>query len=229
MWSNMLYLVIAIVLFIIIVSALWCMKISIHVHYMQANLHAEGVIRLSFLKGWMSKTWRVPNVEWDDEELSVKFKKNEDHWFKPSEQSQIEEETPRDLLHQWEASRAFLRKVKGFYVIVQKFMATVNVHEIQWKTQLGTGDAATTGTMTGMIWTVKTTVISFFSNRMKLKQMPKMSVLPFYQAAVFHTEFTCILRFQVGHAVLMVLRVLKHRKKSTHTVYSNVQSVKRGA
>ena len=82
----------------------------------------------------------------------------------------------------------------------------------EWHTIIGLGDAAHTGMITGAIWAIKGGIIGLISHYIKLKEMPKITVTPHFQAAVIQTEFTCIFQFRIGYAILAGLKLIKFWK-----------------
>jgi hypothetical protein len=42
--------------------------------------------------------------------------------------------------------------------------------------------------------------------------MPQLTVTPHFQAAVIHTELTCMFQFRIGHAILAGLKLIKFWK-----------------
>jgi hypothetical protein len=129
-------------------------------------------------------------------------------------------------------AKKLLNHVFGLHRIVRKFFRKVTMKGLEWNTLIGLGDAAHTGTITGAIWAFKGSIIGLLSHYFKLKEMPKISVTPHFQAAVIQTRFTCIIQFRIGYAILAGLKLFKfwkgglpHFKKKTNFANDKTKSV----
>jgi hypothetical protein len=127
-----------------------------------------------------------------------------------SEKGKIRFET---ILKDIQEFQDFVRHVAGFYRIVRRFLRRIRVHQLEWSSEIGVGDAVWTGMLLGVVWTFKGTLCGFIGNFMRLQTMPKLAVFPHYQYKVSKTKFVCMFSFRLGHAIGTGLLVLKHWKK----------------
>lgn len=96
---------------------------------------------------------------------------------------------------------------------VRLTLTKVRLDEWNWSTSVGTGDAMWTAMATGLVWSVKTSIIGVLSQMVKLKAEPKMNVQPIYQRTAFTTEWSCIAQIRFGYAILAGLQLLVRMKK----------------
>lgn len=102
------------------------------------------------------------------------------------------------------------RDLKGW---VRLTLTKVRLDEWNWTTSVGTGDAMWTAMATGLVWSVKTSIIGVLSQMVKLKAEPNMNVQPNYQRSAFTTEWSCIAQIRFGYAILAGLQLLVRMKK----------------
>lgn len=102
------------------------------------------------------------------------------------------------------------RNLKGW---VRMTLARVRLVEWNWSTSVGTGDAMWTAMTTGLVWSVKTSIIGVLSQMVKLRAEPSMDVQPNYQRPAFTTEWSCIAQIRFGYAILAGLQFLVRMKK----------------
>ncbi|QQK77318.1 DUF2953 domain-containing protein [Salicibibacter cibarius] len=121
--------------------------------------------------------------------------------------------TPTDVEKQKETAQSALNRVTDFTKIVGQFLKNIRVHEFRWESVLGTGDAATAGTLSGFAWMGKSAVFALIAKLMTVRHMPHLNVTPVFQAAFFRTSLTCIVSFSVGNAMRGLIRVLIHVRK----------------
>jgi Protein of unknown function (DUF2953) len=140
--------------------------------------------------------------------------------------------TTEDVATYLSNRKKLLKHVFGLHRIVRKFFRKVTMKGLEWNTLIGLGDAAHTGTITGAIWALKGSIIGLLSHYFKLKEMPKITVTPHFQAAVIQTRLTCIIQFRIGYAILAGLKLfrfwkggLPHLKKKTNFANDKTKSV----
>lgn len=109
--------------------------------------------------------------------------------------------------------RNMVEHIHDFFPTVRRFMKQIQCKEVVWQTSLGIGDAAATGTLTGVVWSIKSLIIATLSRSVTLQTYPRISVQPVWNEAVIHTKIRCILMFRVGHAILAGIRLLLKLRK----------------
>ncbi|CAM4502987.1 hypothetical protein FHS16_004518 [Paenibacillus endophyticus] len=95
----------------------------------------------------------------------------------------------------------------------RKTLTKVRLLEWKWHTSVGTGDAMWTAMSTGLVWSVKTSIIGLISQMVKLQAEPQMKVQPIYQRTAFTTEWSCIAQIRFGYAILAGLQLLVRMRK----------------
>lgn len=83
--------------------------------------------------------------------------------------------------------------------------ATRRIERFEWKTHLGTGDAATTCWGAGVLWSLKGTLLGFLRRRHCFVEPPRIEVVPRYGGVSLAVELSCIFRFTVGEIILALL------------------------
>ncbi len=112
-----------------------------------------------------------------------------------------------------EKYRELLMYVEDFHPILRALLRKMRCDRFEWDTAFGVGDAAVTGTLTGLAYSLKSYVISFFSAYIPLEESPRISVEPLWNDTSIRTHLTCIVHFRVGHAIVAGVRILKKLRK----------------
>jgi hypothetical protein len=89
----------------------------------------------------------------------------------------------------------------------------VYCRQIEWNTVLGAGDAAATGVLTGLVYGVKSVIISVFSHYLTMYTVPRISVQPLWDTKAVRTRFSCRLQFRVVFAAAAGVRILLKIRK----------------
>ena len=76
------------------------------------------------------------------------------------------------------------------------------IERLEWRTELGTGDAAVTSFLTGALWAVKSTVVGTLAKEHVFLEPPKIRVVPDFRHTRFSWEISCIFRFTLGEIIL---------------------------
>ncbi|MDG5787005.1 DUF2953 domain-containing protein [Evansella sp. AB-P1] len=185
------------------------LKIKVNVTYMHNGKDDNLSLRFKVL--FFRYTVEVPVLAIDDESPSIVYK--EERKSAIGEKEINEKFTLHRFLDDVKHFERFIKHVVGFHTIVRKFMKNVSVNEFYWETQMGAGDAALTGSSSGILWAIKGNAIGIMANYMKLKTEPKIKIDPQFQQMVLKTAFKCMVSFRIGHAILAGIKVLRHWKK----------------
>lgn len=118
----------------------------------------------------------------------------------------------------------FLEKVHDLQPIVKKMTSRIRCVDLDWHTTLGTGDAAETGALTGLVWGAKSMLIAFFSHNISFRTIPRVSVEPVWNGKCIRTRFTCILQFRLGHAMIAGIRILFRIRKGREQPWQTTPS-----
>ncbi|WP_018131944.1 DUF2953 domain-containing protein [Effusibacillus pohliae] len=125
-----------------------------------------------------------------------------------------------------ELQRELTEHLHNFLGHVRKSTKTFRITEIKWQTELGTGDAALTGTAAGLVWSVKGAVLGLLAHFFSLRVQPVMAVQPRFHELMLRTSLDCIIRFWLGQAIVAAIQLgmymLREGKKSWQIIRSRV-------
>lgn len=104
-------------------------------------------------------------------------------------------------------SRPFVRQVWQRFKGIK---SVVHCEYLYWHTRVGYDDAALTGLSTGLIWSVKSLFLQYFSHIIPLRTVPIIHVDPSFNEPSFNTEFRCIFSFKLRHLIGATLKGNEH-------------------
>ncbi|GAB3791959.1 DUF2953 domain-containing protein [Virgibacillus kimchii] len=90
-------------------------------------------------------------------------------------------------------------------LILQKLM----LHKLVWKTEGGTGDAASTGRAAGGIWSLKGLITGLIGNVANLESKPVIQVIPHYQKMFLQTHLDCMVSIQIAQAIHIMFKIIR--------------------
>ncbi|RNB87830.1 DUF2953 domain-containing protein [Brevibacillus fluminis] len=139
------------------------------------------------------------------------------HVEKAGEQSFNEDKkklTPPKVKRWYENYQVLLHDIRDFQPLFKQFLKQIRCDKFEWHTRLGLGDAGATGSLTGLAWGIKSSIITVISQYVLLRSIPKLSVQPVWNDQVVQTQFRCILHFRLYHVFVAGFKLLvKLRKK----------------
>lgn len=186
------------------------MKITVIFDLKHIGDDDEIKIKLKAVFGLLKYTIKIPLVKVDPNgpNLILKEEKKMGETSKPEEKN--EKISPDDFLTSIKDVKELTEHIVHLHAIIRKFLKKVQVVKFEWRSQIGTGDAAATGMLIGPGWTIKGAAIAIISTYMKLKIRPILSIEPNFYQKSSKTILTCMLHFRTGHAIVAGLRLLKY-------------------
>lgn len=89
----------------------------------------------------------------------------------------------------------------------------IYIHRLEWKTEGGTWDAASTGTATGAVWAMKGMILGIISNKGNLGCTPVIRVQPHYQRRYVASSLNCMVSVRLGKAIHAFLKMTRSQHK----------------
>jgi hypothetical protein len=201
----------AIILILIILILVTKLQITIDIKLAQYN-HLTIKFRAWF--GLIRYTLTIPfiNVDFQSKELIVMQETNlgsEDSLGKNESEKTF---TFKNILEKMQDAKEILDHVVQMQQIIKRLLKRMTVTKFTWHTNIGLGDAALTGTMTGVGWSVKGCIAGMISHYMKLKTVPNITITPSFQQTFLETRLVCMIHFRIGYAILTGMSIVKHWK-----------------
>ncbi|MBS4173817.1 DUF2953 domain-containing protein [Bacillus sp. FJAT-49736] len=203
MCAKMIVTAIIIVFFIVLFFIIWFTTITIVIDYSHMQDDDHFNIKLSAWK-FIRHTIEVPVVKIDKEEPHIIYKKKN-----KAGEHETNKITPHEIKNRFSDYKELMQHVFDLNAVIQKFLKTVKVKKLEWHSYVGLKDAAQTGVLTGVVWSIKGVIIGLLSKYMRLKTNPVISVQPSFQIPVSQTKIKCMFKIRIGNAILAGLKILK--------------------
>lgn len=200
------------VLLIVLLIILFITKVKVNIDY--SHYHDDDSLKIEFrvLFGLIKYRMNVPLIKVDDDSPALVVENNVETGKGEKKNEETMKITEDDMLKRYHDFLALLEHVVSFHRIIRKFLKKVKITEFVWSTNIGTGDAALTGMLSGAVWTVKGSIIGLISHYFNLKNTPQISVYPHFQMKTAQTVIKCMLQFRIGHAMLAGIKIVKFWK-----------------
>jgi len=201
---------------IVIICLLYYSKIYIALQYQRDGSNDYIAVHVYLFRRLLAYSMQVPMIEIGDITNSfwlkskIKAGKSQDETHIKREQRFITKTVKFYMLHPGRLKRIFrlVRYYTRLYCrVMNKIIHSLQCEQFQWKTIYGSEDAALTGIGTGMLWTVKSLMITRLKKQVIVTKKPIINVKPIFGQNSFKVDFQCIFSIRFGN-VINAVRIL---------------------
>lgn len=203
------------ILLLLIAALILLSTITLQLTLRKKNRDDTILLDVTMLYGFVHLRYQVPSIwlkNWSD---GLQIEEDRPGNVLQKESSSVDQQVNKDQVQQWKDQfDRMLKATSGLRVWLRATLRRVSFHQLEWSTNVGLQDAAHTATLTGALWGVKATLIGWLSHHIRLKQRPKLFVVPVFDGTpLFSTELRCIAEIRCGYAIyaglVLIVRVLK--------------------
>lgn len=202
--------VIIVVIVFLLVFVLSMMKLSITIFFQHAQDDDKWKITFRTLFGIIRYTIHIPLVKIETESPGIVVDHKETVKNISESKPKRSKYTPKEMIDCFQKIKEFAQHVIRLNEIIKKFLRHISITKLEWQTKIGTGDAAATGMIVGLGWSLKYSLVALFSKYMKLQTSPCLMITPSFHEAISETKFVCMIHFRIGHAMLAGIRIMKY-------------------
>lgn len=202
------WIVVIAVIFLALLFLLFFTKVKINIHYCHKEHGDDFFIKFRALFGILRYTIAVPKVKHDEDPqtISVQTTTGTDENI----DKQTEDTSWQDIINSFENFQGLIEHIGRLHTIIRNLLSKVKVKKFEWHSAAGTGDAASTGMLTGGFLGIKGSIIGMLTAYLHFTRHPSYSVTPSYGQAVFNTSLTCIFQVRIGEAILAAIKLLRY-------------------
>lgn len=201
--------------------------VPIHIHVRYSRNREDDRIYVRFRVLLFSYTVEIPTAKAiakarSSKLLKIKWAKGFQKQQKKSKASFILTlEKLEKIKNIWQS---FLENVYSYEKWLRNLLKIFKVEEFRWQTEMGVGDAAATGTLSGLIWGIKGSVIGLMTHFFTMKTYPSIDVRPHFQEAVMITTVSFSITFIPVQMMLAGMKLVYYWLKERRIWHSRSQS-----
>jgi hypothetical protein len=207
----MLY-IIAVFFLIVLYIFLFLVRIRAAVRYIR-NEQDEWV-KFSFYtgKGLIRYENKVPLVKKEGGKDKFKLVKGQGREMKEGTDKN-EKLGPFDIISKINSVRMYLKDHKSLLEDIRKYLNRHDIHaELGVELKQGTGDAAQTGIVCGLLWSAAGVLNSYISRHLKIKSR-KMNIIPCFNKRIFEVDASCIFHVRLVHIIVVLIKIYYMKNK----------------
>lgn len=208
---NLFWIIIILMILFFILFLIFITKITIILDLQHIGNDDHLKIKLRAWR-YIRYTINIPLVKVDDE-ANLIIKQEQKAGTEESNRKVKETEnkiTPEEEVRALHDVKEILQHIIGLHKIVRRFLKKIKVTEFEWHSQIGIGDAAHTGMITGVAWSIKGGVVGLISSYMKLQTAPVMTISPAFNVFCSRTKLKCMIQFRFGQAIFAGIQFIKY-------------------
>ncbi len=201
----MLYLVIFFIM-LVIYTVLYWVEIKAALDYIR-NEQDEWVV-LSFYTrdGFFRYRYEIPLSKTVDDKVKFKLVKGQSRKIRVGTEKK-EKWLLLDIYSKYASVRNYLKDYGGLLVSIRNYLNKKDVHvELNIKLKQGTGDAAQTGILCGLLWIAAGILTTHLSQHLKVFKK-KIFIIPCFDKSIFEVDAYCIFRVKLVHIIVVLVKI----------------------
>lgn len=202
----------AVFFIIVIYFSLFIVRIKAAVRYTRNE--QEEWIKFSFYtgRGLIRYENKVPLVKKEDGKVKFKLVKGQAREMKGGSEKN-ERLGPFDIIKKFDSVRKYLKDHKSLLEDIRRYLNKHDIHaEIKIKLKQGTGDAAQTGVICGLLWNAAGILISYISRHLKITGR-NLSIIPCFNKRMFEVDASCIFHVRLVHIIVVLIKIYYMKNK----------------
>lgn len=203
LWSLVILLGMILLLFV--------SKLVITIDFLHDGDNDHFKVKFRTFYGLIRYTVDIPLIKVDKEDQNIVLKEKKSTGSEGNHETKDRKRiSPKDIMDSLHDIEEIAKHVLGLHKIIRRFLRKVHIKRLEWHTYFGVGDAAHTGMLIGMAWSVKGVVLHCLTRYMKLESTPHLTITPDFYKAISNTSLQCMIYFRLGYAILAGIRLIKH-------------------
>lgn len=195
------WLVIGIGILSLIILFILFLKISLKVTFLYTAIEKQCLLQVEIWK--FKYTFNVL------ERIEKQKKKTGQKIEKAKEEGGIENK----VLAQIDSMGEIVKKLQEMHSVLKKNLKKVKINQWRWHSQIGTGDAASTGIITGFAWSIKGMVVGVAGEYMHIINIPELEITPVFQGKGFASRCELTASFHIYRSIITVFMLLIFMKQ----------------
>ncbi|WP_307838220.1 DUF2953 domain-containing protein [Bacillus cereus group sp. N21] len=194
-------MVIGIGIVLLIILFILFLKISLKVTFLYSEMEKQCLLQV--------KIWNIKYTFDVLERMEKQKKKTGQKIEKAEEEGGIENK----VMAQLDSIGEIVKKLQEIHSVIKKNLKKVKINQWRWHSQIGTGDAASTGIVTGFAWSTKGMVVGVVGEYMHIIDIPELEITPVFQGKGFASRCELTASFHIYRSIIAVFMLLMFMKK----------------
>lgn len=207
------WLVIGMIILLLFILLILLSKISLKVTFLYSEMEKQCLFQV--------KIWMIRYTFDVLERIEKQQKKTGQKIEKAEKDGGIDNK----IMAQLDSIGELIKKLQEVHTIVKDFLKRVKINSWKWHSQIGAGDAASTGIVTGYAWGTKGMAAGVVGQYMHIVDVPEFEITPVFQGKGFASRCELTASFRIFRAIKTGIKLLTFmRRQRFGTNEKSVQS-----
>ncbi|WP_459499108.1 DUF2953 domain-containing protein [Bacillus sp. C1] len=198
---RMKWLVIGIGILLLFILLIILSKLSLKVTFLYSEVEKQCLFQV--------KIWMIHYTFDVLERIEKQQKKTGQKIEKAEKDGGIENK----IMAQLDSAGELIKKLQEMHTIIKDFLKKVKINKWKWHSQIGMGDAASTGIVTGYAWGVKGMTAGVLGQYTHVIDIPEFEITPVFQGKGFATKGELTASFHIYRALVTGVKILSFMRK----------------
>ncbi len=201
----MLYLAVFFVLLVIYTALFW-IDIKASLDYIRNEKNEWVVLSFYTRDGFFLYCYEIPLAKTIGNKVKFRLVKGKFREIRTGTENNYRL-TPLDIYKKYIRARSYLKDHGSLFGDIRKYLNKRDVHvELKIKLKQGTGDAAQTGLLCGLLWTAAGILITYLSRFLKAFKK-EIVITPCFDRKVFEVDVCCIFHVKLVHIIVVLIKI----------------------
>lgn len=193
----------------VLVLAAWVSNVRVQIYYSRVEDNDRFYVYIRGLYGLVRYKLEVPIIKFRSLSKGIAFKAEQVNEMQDNLIGESMGNIDREkILRYYDKFKRVLQATFDMKQWAKDTMAHMCCTDLKWVTKVGVGDAPETAITTGLVWTVKSSILAYMFQFMHRDVRPELRVIPMYNQTFFSTEISCIAQIRLGQAIFAGLHLL---------------------
>lgn len=210
---RMKWLLIGIAILIVLLCLILLSKLSLKVSLLYTESEKQCSIQI--------KIWMIHYTFDVLERMEMRRQKTGQKIEKAEEEGGMHEK----FVAQFDSMEEIIKKLQDIHTMGKDFLKKVKINQFRWHSQIGTGDAASAGIVTGYAWSAKGIIVGLIGQYTDMTQAPKLEITPVFQGKTIASKCEFTASFRIYRAVKTAVKLFVFmRQQRSSAVEKTVQA-----
>ncbi|WP_342719409.1 DUF2953 domain-containing protein [Bacillus paramycoides] len=198
---SMKWLIIGIGILLLTILFILFLKISLKITLLYTEIEKQCLLQVEI--------WKFRYTF----DVLERIKKQQKKTGQKIEKAEKEGGIENKVMAQIDSIGEIVKKLQEIHSVLKKNLKKVKINQWRWHSQIGTGDAASTGIITGFAWSIKGMVVGIAGEYMHIIDIPELEITPVFQGKGFASRCELTASFHIYRSIITVFMLLIFVKK----------------
>ncbi|MFD2369312.1 DUF2953 domain-containing protein [Brevibacillus sp. GCM10020057] len=210
---------------VVLMLLLFVTPVQITLFYGRVGENDHAVVEVSAWFRLIHRKYEIPMVFVKQSEAGPELVAKVETVLQKQKTTEKIKDLTRKQVNKWYHNyREILDKVHDLHPLFNELFRKIRCTRLEWHTRMGTGQAAETGALTGVVWGVKSLIVGVLSHSISLRIIPRLSVEPVWNQALIRTNFHCDLHLMLGHVLVVLAKMYVRLRKGRERKWRSAPS-----